>query len=58
MFWNKEDKPMTMPQAVAEWQRNLQAAIIQARLNGVYVRVMIDGLESHVKALRISQACQ
>jgi hypothetical protein len=58
MFGFSKDKPLTMVEAVSEWKRNLQAAIIQARLNGVYVRVMIDELEGHVKALKVSAACQ
>jgi hypothetical protein len=40
----EKDKPMTMPEAVQEFERQLQACIVQARLRGVYVRVMVDAL--------------
>jgi hypothetical protein len=54
----EREKPMTMVQAVAHWERDLQAAVIAARLAGVYPRTMIEALEAHAKALRFTEACK
>jgi hypothetical protein len=56
--WNKEDKPMTMVQAVAQWERDLTAAVVAARLAGVYPRTMVFALEQHAKSLKFTEACK
>jgi hypothetical protein len=57
-LFGKDKAPKTMVEAVSEFERQLTAAVVQARLKGVYSRVMVDALEQHAKALKVSAACQ
>ena len=54
----EKEKPMTIVQAVAQWERDLTAAVVATRLAGVYPRTMVAALEQHAKALKISASCQ